>query len=445
VKAFCVAQILMMGWLCTRGETQPDTPDPLPAPGNSPAQSPAKDLSNIQWLDAEVIHKARQAVVAIQPDGVATSSSNGFFASADGLVVTSASSLEGNRRVVVPTLNKEEIKGARLMAIDAMTDLVVLATGRKKQAYLQVHDKPVAAGDSCAVIFHAGEGIFKTADGKLLGRREDLDWSEARFLEMWSVAVNPNMNGLTGAPVITRDGRVAGMCDLVNGAPPQKFVLAIPEAAIAAVLARARAARKPLEFPKVGEISRLAGLPDPTGDPDYMEAMKLSSAGNRAAALEKYRAVLKRHPQNPLVMNRLASCLASAGNEDEARKILEDAIRLAPERLGLQLMYGNILQAQGDSVKMIRHYQDLTTRFPKLGDAWGRLGQCLFQAGRQAEGLAAIRKWTELKPDSMNAWDTYAQALSATGNHDEADCATKRSAELESLFFKLRYSAPKRD
>jgi hypothetical protein len=188
VKAFCVTLILMMGWLCTRGETQPDTPDPLPAPGNFPAQPSAKDLSNIEWLDAEVIHKARQAVVAIQPDGVATSSSNGFFASADGLVVTSASALEGNRRVVVLTLNKEEIKGARLMAIDPMTDLAVLATGRKKQAYLQVHDKPVAAGDSCAVIFHAGEGIFKTADGKLLERREELDWSEARFLEMWSIA-----------------------------------------------------------------------------------------------------------------------------------------------------------------------------------------------------------------------------------------------------------------
>ena len=425
--------------------TPPATPDPRPAAPPAATPPRAKDSSNIQWLDDAVIHKARQAVVLLVNDGPATSSTSGFFASSDGLVVTSACKLEGKRRMVIRTSNKEEIKGARMMAIDPLTDLAVLATGWKTKAYLSVNDQPVAVGEPCAVIFHAGDGIFKTADGKLLARREERDWTETRFLEMWSVAVSPNMNGLTGAPVITRDGRVAGMCDLVEGSPPQKFVFAIPEAAIAAVLARARAARKPLEFPKTGEIRGYGDLPDPTGDPDYMEAMRLSSAGNQKAALEKYRAVLKRHPQDPIVMNRLACCLLETGNTDEARKIAEDAIRLAPDRLGPKLLLGAILDARTNSVKMISYYQDLTTRFPKLGDAWGSLGAHQFNAGRKAEGLAAIRKWTELEPDSMSAWDAYAQALTATGDYDEADRATERSSELESLFFRLRYSAPKRD
>jgi predicted Zn-dependent protease len=395
-------------------------------------------------LDDAVIRKARQAVVAIQSSDAAKTSTSGFFVSADGLVVTSACSLEENHHVVIRTSNNEEINGARLMAIDPMTDLAVLATGRKKQAYLQVHSRPVAVGEPCAVIFHANDGIFKTADGVLLAQREDLDWTDARLLEMWSVAVSPNMNGLTGGPVITRDGRVAGMCDLV-GSAGQRFDYAIPAAAIAAVLAHARAARKPLEFPKPGEISGIGGGLAVEGDPDYMEAMKLSSAGNRAAALEKYRAVLKRHPQNPLVMNKVAFCLVSTGDQGKAREILEDAIRLAPERLGLRLLLGEILEDQGDHVTMIRHYQELTTRFPKFGYGWGMLGKSMFQTGRKAEGLAAIRKWTELEPDSMKAWDVYAHALTATGNHDEADRATERSSELESLLFKLRYSAPKRD
>ena len=165
----------------------------------------------------------------------------------------------------------------------------------------------------------------------------------------------------------------------------------------------------------------------------------------RQAALEKYRAVLKRHPQDPIVMNRLACCLLETGNTDEARKIAEDAIRLAPDRLGPKLLLGAILDARTNSVKMIPYYQDLTTRFPKLGDAWGSLGAHQFNAGRKAEGLAAIRKWTELEPDSMSAWDAYAQVLTATGDYDGAGRATERSSELESLFFRLRYSAPKRD
>jgi hypothetical protein len=293
VIAFLATLVLSFGLFSARGEPPSTTPEPRLTPGLSPAPVAAKDPSNIQWLDDAVIRKARQAVVMIQSDDAANGSWSGFFASADGWVVTPASHLEGLRRVVIRTHDKKEIEGARVMAIDPLTDLAVLATGKRKPpAYLSVTDQPVAAGESCVAINHMEAGIFKTADGMLLARRKGMDWSETRCMELWSVAVSPNMNGLIGAPVITRDGRVAGMCDFVGGSQWQRFNYAIPDEAIVEVLVRARAARKPLEFPKAGEIS---GSCEPAviGDPDYMEAMALTSAGNRAAAIEKYRAVLK--------------------------------------------------------------------------------------------------------------------------------------------------------
>ena len=108
-------------------------------------------------------------------------------------------------------------------------------------------------------------------------------------------------------------------------------------------------------------------------------------------------------------------------------------------------MLGEILNNQQNRPKTIAYFQELTRQAPKLPRPWGVLGMNLLDSGRKAEGLAAIRKWTELEPDSMTAWDTYAQAMTRTGDYDGAGRATERSSGLESLFFKLRYAAPKRD
>ncbi|MEO0017806.1 MAG: hypothetical protein RLZZ522_1089, partial [Verrucomicrobiota bacterium] len=389
---------------------------PAGAPSAKPAPPEERDLSRADWLPDAVITKARKAVVTVLFEGATKGSRSGFFASTDGLVVTTASPLEGARQVVIRTSDQQEIKGARLMAVDPRYDLAVLATGGKNRPMLAIHEQAVAVGEPCAVLFPAGGSALKTADGKLLARRDGLDWTEARLLEWWSIAVSPQCHGPAGAPVITADGRVAGMYGFFGGSQAQKFTYAIPETALRAVLASARAAKQALAFPQPGEIidgGTANGFAVLTGDPDFLAGARLLGTGDPAGALEMFRAALKRHPKNPVAMAKAASCLAFTGATDEAQKVLQEAIQLAPDRLGLPIALGEMMNVRSDSATMVNYYQDLTKRIPNLGKIWGALGMNLFNAKRKDEGVAALQKWTELEPDSMAAWDAYSRALTA--------------------------------
>ena len=248
---------------------------------------PAEDTA---WLEDSVISQARKAVVIVHPrQGVAAT---GFFVSSEGWVLTSAATLEGLREVEIITAEQTTLTGSKLVAMDPLSDLAIVATGNRPRHFLEVRDQPVAAGDACAVIFQNGEGSLRTTDGILLARRDTLDAMEQRLLRVWSVALRPDANGITGAPLITREGKVAGMCDMVAGMPPQKFVFAIPDAAIAALVKQARLRKIPANFPKAGEIS---GFGVPSGA-EYAGAMKLLSEGNTEGALQGFLASLKLHP-----------------------------------------------------------------------------------------------------------------------------------------------------
>ncbi len=397
---------------------------------------PAEDIA---WLEDSVISQAREAVVIINPrQGVA---STGFFVSSDGWVLTSAASLEGLREVVIITAEQKTLTGTKLVAIDPLSDLAIVATGTRVRHFLEVRDLPAVAGDACAVVLQNGKGSLRSTDGILLAQRDILDWTEQRLLRVWSVALRPDANGITGAPVITREGKVAAMCDIVSGQPPQKFVFAIPDTAIAALLKRARLDKSPVSFPKAGEIS---GFGVPSGS-EYVGAMKLLSAGNTEGALQGFLAALKLHPDNPIVLRQAALCYANTGRPADASAMVDQALRIAPGRMDLRDLHGQFLSAQGDHRKTVAYFQELTASMPAYGTGWGRLSESLLKADRAQEALQTSQKWTQLEPDSIFAWNVHAAALAATGAFDAAAEANTRAEKLEKIFYTLRFSAPQRD
>jgi Tfp pilus assembly protein PilF len=293
-------------------------------------------------------------------------------------------------------------------------------------------------------VVDAGGGELTAVDGKIQARRDALNWSEAGYLNLWSVALRPSAEGITGAPLVTRGGRVAGMCDFTNNSRGQVFAFAIPENALAAILAKARAALQPLPFPKPGEVNPRSNVAI-NADPDYIAAMGFTDTGNLYAAEEKFRAALKSHPQSALAMGQLAHCVANHGDLAEAQKLLEAAIQLAPERVMAHVQLGEILTDQGDAAKTLKYFQNLVTKYPKLGLAWGSLAKCQWSAGQRDEAVKAAKKWTELEPESRPAWTLLAEILGGTGDWDGRSAARNRANEIESLLFRLRYNAPHRE
>ncbi len=249
-------------------------------------------------------------------------------------MLTSAASLEGLQKVEVITSEQKMITGSKLVVLDPLSDLAIVATGKQSPHFLEVPEKPPVVGDPCAVVLQNGEAGLRATDGVLLAQRESVDWTEQRFLQVWSVAVRPDVNGITGAPVITREGKVAAMCDFVSGSPPQKFVLAIPDAPIAALLKRARLEKPPRAFPTAGEISGF-GVPS---DREYAVAMQLLSAGNMEGALKGFLASLELQPDNPIILRQAASCHANLGHLAEASAMINQALLIAPGRVDLRLL-----------------------------------------------------------------------------------------------------------
>ena len=390
---------------------------------------------DITWLSDEVVNKARAASVI-----VATSRQAGvvgFFASEDGLIVTTATTLEGVKNPLIITADSRQIEGVTLMAMDSLHNLAVLATHQKTPAYLQVRQTAARPGEACAAILMRSDVTLKISDGVLMARKPTLDWTNTRFQELWSVLLPPAATGLAGAPIITSDGCVAAICSTTSGAGNLQLAMAFPESAIQEVLTQARAATKPLPFPP-------KRANDPSDDRDYKSGLAKIRSGDPEGARADFQAALARQTQNVLILDQLAQACIAAGDRTEGRKLHRECARLAPERLLSHVHEGLALEAAGKDEEAIRHYQDLVTRYPNLSPAWGGLGLLLLKTGRHAEAVVATRRWTELQPELAATWNAFSTCLMDAGEPAEANRARNKAWELDDLQFKIRYGSPKR-
>jgi Flp pilus assembly protein TadD len=396
--------------------------------------------ADIEWLRSEVVNKARLAAVTVESGNDFTVS--GFFATEDGLVVTSATNLSGAKNVTVVTEAGKRLPGAKLMAIDPNYNLAVLATGKKPPAWLQVRKEAAGNGEPCVVLYNGGGAFIKATDGILAASGRIADLTGAGFQDCWFVVLAPDKLGLNGAPAITGDGHVSGLCFSMIGVGIQKLNFFTPETTLREVLARAREATKPLPTP-----AGLAGSKwdlELLDDTSMTEALRLASTGDLAGTIPHLRAALTRHPDNPVVIEHLGGACMAVGEKKEAEMHLRESLRIAPQFVNNHLLLGLLLERKGDDQATLRYFQDLTTRFPQFGTAWGTLSDVLLRTGDKTGALAAAKKWTELQPGVFIAWDAYALALAATGDSAAADRARDKSRELEDYVFKVRYTAPKR-
>ncbi len=395
------------------------------------------------WVSDAVVQQARRAAVTVDLDeGFYVV---GFFATADGMVVTSASSLEMSSYVKVMTSEGKVLRGNRLMLVDAEADIAVIATDEKAPGHLPPDIRPAKAGEMCALVYHdLNTEAFKVVDGKLLARRECMHTNSMRMVDCWSVAFNPTVNPHAGAPIVTAEGRVAGIINYPDSRRDRGNYMATPEAVIASALTRAAAASKPVEPPKPGTISDMTSR----WRKDYHRGAQLASAGDDANAAQAFRSALKQDPQCVTIMCALAYTLINVEQLDEARQLLEDAHRLAPKSAKPSRLLALLHHRTGNYGQAAEGWKKIVAEFPTFGDAWINLGGSLFEAGSHREGLECIRKGIELEPDSLFGWKACANAfgkMSDANSISEMSKANSRINELEKLMFRLQYSAPKRN
>jgi tetratricopeptide (TPR) repeat protein len=116
--------------------------------------------------------------------------------------------------------------------------------------------------------------------------------------------------------------------------------------------------------------------------------------------------------------------------QDEAIKLMDEALRLKPDFADGLCMGGYMLSECGKPEPAMRFYRRALELDPSLVVAHVNFGKLLFGAGRFAEALASFSAATTLAPCDPDAWCSRAGALRELGRLKESAEAAQRALEL---------------
>lgn len=191
----------------------------------------------------EVFRRFAGLVVKIQAvernSGTKAEVGSGFYVGDDGLVVTNyhvVASLVHEPDRYLPELltadGGDRGDSLRLLAIDVVHDLAVLATGRATPAWFRLGDTVTAVpqGLRLYALGHPADEGLAIVEGTYNGPLPHTLYQRLRF----TGSLNP---GMSGGPAITRDGRVIGVNVSTRG---NEMSYLVPVARVASLLARVR-------------------------------------------------------------------------------------------------------------------------------------------------------------------------------------------------------------
>lgn len=191
-----------------------------------------------------------------------------------------------------------------------------------------------------------------------------------------------------------------------------------------------------LPEPHIGALNHLALAV--SGDRKF-------SQGDELGAMEDYKLALVLKPDDPLVLNSLAVCMAAMNKPRDAAGLLEKALAAHPDRaLRVNICYnlGNIWQKEKENGKAARYYKECIKADAGHAWAWLRFGQIHAAAGRPKLARAIYHhacRMAEGQPDLLNiARRQLARLAAATSDADGArdalhDALLQNPSDVNSL------------
>ena len=180
-----------------------------------------------QILKIQVMETASNAKASI---------GTGFFASADGLMVTNFHVIA--ERIHEPENYRVEVVDrdgaahpAEVVAVDVVHDLAVLRTGMPSPRFFSLGAVGLRQGDRLYSLGHPSDLGLSIVEGTYNGNLKHTLYPKIHF----TGSINP---GMSGGPTITESGRVVGVNVSTMG--EQRSFL-VPEAQVTALVARVRA------------------------------------------------------------------------------------------------------------------------------------------------------------------------------------------------------------
>ena len=116
-------------------------------------------------------------------------------------------------------------------------------------------------------------------------------------------------------------------------------------------------------------------------------AFQLHSNGELAAAVDAYRAILKRHPETCACWSNLGMALRTMGHKDEGLAVLRQGACVCPRSPKLNYNLGNALNDAGDHEAALKHYRAAWSLDPDDPEAARACGVMLIRLGQIGQAV----------------------------------------------------------
>lgn len=151
----------------------------------------------------------------------------------------------------------------------------------------------------------------------------------------------------------------------------------------------------------VGLVSPFARQPN--ADLDTLNALGIAyaRAGRPDRALEAFRAILARDPENAMALENIGAVHLGQGELEPARRAFEQAVALAPRSSRAHAGLGVVRLQRGDRAGAIAAWQRAVELDPQNFDALYNLATQLIDAGRRAEARPYLERFVREAPPAL--------------------------------------------
>jgi tetratricopeptide (TPR) repeat protein len=153
--------------------------------------------------------------------------------------------------------------------------------------------------------------------------------------------------------------------------------------------------------------------------------------GDRAAAMDAARTIMRQHPRFTTAYGMLASMQRGSGDLRGAIATLEDASRRGIADQSVLVGLAGYLSEAGELPKAAQVLDAVIAAHPDYAEAYNSRGVVAMRLGRRDEARAALRKVLELDPTSAKAYENLGENELGAGNLPAAIDNLRKAVDLD--------------
>lgn len=172
----------------------------------------------------------------------------------------------------------------------------------------------------------------------------------------------------------------------------------------------------------------------------FQSAFEYYQAGKLQQAKDLFKNILRKQPENLVVLNFLGVIYYQLGHYDSAIGHIKKALNINPLDYDAWYNMGNALHKKGDLDEAVICFKKTIELKPNFAGAYNNLGNVVKNKGQINEAIFFYQKAIELTPDVAVPYSNLGNILQEKGQLDEAITYYQRAIQLNPVYAQAYYN-----